>query len=296
MTPPNPRKLLPWAVRILWALLPFACGPGLAAALHDLEPAVRSTASVMLWTGWLVGAVASLVPHPIALTALRVVSPAAGAACAWAAFRQTGDDTTALVAGLALVAPAVAISFSAETGAWFVNGPAYPNERRFALRPPGPVLLGPMPLAWALTVGLPAAGALLIADGSYIAGGAALGVGVGAGVVLLRALYGLARRWVVFVPAGLVLHDPLALVDPVLFRRKEIEVLRAAPADSAALDLTKGALGLALELILLEKVPMALVKPGEALGEQGASAQLMFSPSRPGQVLAEARTRRFPVE
>lgn len=289
------QRVLPWTLRIVWAVLPFTCGPGLAYALRDLDAPIRSTASVILWAGWLVGAIASLVPHPVALTALRVVAPAGAVACGWAAFQQSGDDAALRLGGLAVVLPALAICFSAETGGWFVNGPAYPNERRFALRPPGPVLFGPLPLAWALTVGLPAAGALLIAAGSYVVGGVVLVVGVAAAAVLLRALYGLARRWVVFVPAGFVLHDPLALVDPVLFRRKEIEVLRPAPADTDALDLTKGALGLALEMFLLEKVPMALVKPGHAIGEQGASARLMFSPSRPGQVLAEARSRRIPV-
>ena len=296
MTLPNAQRVLPWALRIVWALVPFACGPGLAAALHDLDPAVRSTASVLLWAGWLVGAVASLVPHPVALTALRVVAPAGAVACGWSAFHQAGGDTSARVAGLALIVPALGIAFAAETGGWFINGPAYPNERRFALRPPGPVVFGPLPLAWALTIGLPCAGALLIAAEVFVIGGIALTVGLGVAVVLLRALYGLARRWVVFVPAGFVLHDPLALVDPVLFSRKQIEVMRAAPADTAALDLTRGALGLALELVLREKVPMSLVKPGQVLGEQGASAQLMFTPSRPGQVLAEAEARRLPVQ
>ena len=295
MTSPNAQRVLPWTLRVAWAALPFTCGPGLAHALRDLDAPIRSTASVILWAGWLVGAVASLVPHPVALTALRVVAPAGAVACGWAALQQSGGDASLRLGGLALVVPVLAICLSAETGGWFVNGPAYPNERRFALRPPGPVLFGPLPLAWALAVGLPTAGTLLIAAGAYAVGGVVLAVGAAGAGVLLRAMYGLARRWVVFVPAGMVLHDPLALVDPVLFRRKEIDVLRPAPADTEALDLTKGALGLAVEMLLFEKVPMALVKPGHAIGEQGASAQLMFSPSRPGQVLAEAASRRIRV-
>ena len=295
MTLPNTQRVLPWALRIVWALLPFTCGPGLAAALHDLDATIRSTASVLLWAGWLVGAIASLVAHPVALTAVRVVAPAGAVACAWAALQQSGDDVALRLAGFTVIVPLLAIVFAAETGAWYVNGPAYPNERRFALRPPGPVLLGPLPLAWAVAIGLPTAGLLLLAAGSYIPGAVVLLLGIAAAAVLLRAIYGLAKRWVVFVPAGFVLHDPLAVVDPVLFRRKEIEALRPAPAGSEALDLTKGALGLALELVLLEKVPMALVKPGHAMGEHGASAQLMFTPSRPGRVLAEAAARRIPA-
>jgi hypothetical protein len=50
-----------------------------------------------------------------------------------------------------------------------------------------------------------------------------------------------------------------------------------------------------LELILAEKVAMVLVTPGHRKGSAGASARLLFTPSRPGAVLAEARARRLPV-
>jgi hypothetical protein len=93
----------------------------------------------------------------------------------------------------------------------------------------------------------------------------------------------------------MVLHDPLTLLDPALFPRKTIETLRPAAADSDSLDLTMGALGLTLELILTEKIPMTRTKPGKVFGEQGASARLLFTPTRPGQVLAEATRRRVPV-
>jgi len=71
--------------------------------------------------------------------------------------------------------------------------------------------------------------------------------------------------------------------------------LRPAPADSDSLDLTMGAPGLALELLLTEKVPMTLVKPEERRGEPGASARLLVTPSRPGRVMAEAAERSIPV-
>ena len=71
--------------------------------------------------------------------------------------------------------------------------------------------------------------------------------------------------------------------------------MRPAPAGSDSLDLTQGALGLAVELVLLQKIDMTRVKPGRLAGEQGASARLLFTPTRPGQVLAEAGRRRVPV-
>ena len=51
--------------------------------------------------------------------------------------------------------------------------------------------------------------------------------------------------------------------------------------------------GLALELLLLDKVELTLVKPGVRAGEPGRTTRLLFTPTRPGAVLEQARTRRI---
>ena len=66
---------------------------------------------------------------------------------------------------------------SAFTGAVFVNGSAYGDERRLPLRPPAALLLGPLELAWAVCVIGTVAGPLLLAAGSWIVGALALVVG-----------------------------------------------------------------------------------------------------------------------
>lgn len=281
-------RLLPWLVRAAWGVLPLVAGPSLAAALDPRSGAVRTVATIGLWAAWTLVLLASLVPHPIALTTLRIGAPAgalatiapvlAGEGSAWAA------GAGAVAAGLTMLP---------ETAVWFVNGPAYVNERRLPLRAPGPLVLGPIPLAWAVVVAAPVGAALLLAAEQWVLGGLAGLVGLPAAVVLARSLHSLSRRWVVFVPAGLVLHDPLSLVDPVLFPSKVVESLAPAPADTDALDLTQGAMGLALELSLKEKIPMALTRRGGQDIETGSSARLMFTPTRPGLVLAEARRRRI---
>jgi hypothetical protein len=264
--------LLSWALRAAWAVLPFTVADMPAAA----------------WGAWTVVVVATLVPHPVSLTAVRIAAPAA---VAWAAWTRSG-------AAVVVAVMVVGVAFAAETAVYFVNGTAYPNERRFPLRPPGFLLFGPLQVAWALAVGLPAAGAVLLAADRVVLGIVVLVVGLPIAAVLVRALHGLSRRWVVFVPAGLVLHDSAAVADPVLFQRPVVETLRLAPAGTDSLDLTKGALGPALELVLREKVPMVLAAPGRrgSVGEAGASARLLLSPTRPGAVLREAAARRLVLE
>lgn len=287
----SPTRLLTLLLRIGWAVLPLTVGSALATALDSRLRSVQVAGSTLAWVVWAVALVATLVPHPVSLTMVRVVAPAVLAVAAWCAI-DGAVSALALVSSLVVLA----VAFAAETGVVFVNGPAYPNERRFPLRAPGPVLLGTVQLAWAVAVGAPVAAVLLLALERWVAGGVALVVGVPLAVVAWRALHALSRRWFVFVPAGVVLHDTHALLDPVLFQRKVVEALRLAPADTDSLDLTKGAPGLAVELVLREKVPMVLTVPGRRGGESGSSARLLFSPTRPGAVLTEAAARRLPVE
>jgi hypothetical protein len=275
-------------VRLLWLVLPFTAGPALADALDGASTPVRTLASTGLWLAWAAGVVAVLVPRPIGLTVLRVLAPAALVASLAAA---AGGHTS--VAGLVVSALLALAAVTPEVASVFVNGAAYPNERRYPLRAPGPLLLGPIELTWIVVVVGVCAGPLLLAARQWVLGGTALVVGPPAAWLLARSLHLLSRRWAVLVPAGLVLHDPMSLRDPVLFPRATIDVVHPAPADTDSLDLTHRSLGLALELVLREKVPMTLVRPGRRAGEEGASARLLFSPARPGAFLAAAAERRL---
>lgn len=283
-------RLVPWLVRALWAVLPFTVGPTLAAALDPASEPVRVVASLGLWAGWSVGMLAAFVPLPMSLTALRMLAPAALAAVIAAAL--AGHESALAVGWAALV---VAWAFSPALGERSVNGPAYPNERRYLLRAPGALLAGGLPLFWALAVVGVCAGPLLLAARNWVLGGIAVVLGAPLAVLLVRSVHGLARRWVVFVPAGLVLHDPMNLVDPVLFRRQVVVALGPATVGTAALDLSQKAPGLALEMVLTEVVTLSLMKPGQRLGQATTTDRLLFTPTRPGAVLDEARARRFTV-
>ncbi|MDP1807217.1 MAG: hypothetical protein Q8K72_18720 [Acidimicrobiales bacterium] len=282
-------RLLPWLVRGLWAGLPFTTGPALAAALDSASRPVQLVASTLLWLGWAVGMVATFAPHPLALTALRVVAPAAVVAAVAAAI--AGEPSALAVAWAGV---ACAWAFAPAIGAMCVNGPAYPNERRFLLRPPGPLLAGPLPLAWALSVAGIAAGPLLLAAKQWVLGGVVLLVGWPLAALLLKSIHNLARRWAVFVPAGMVLHDPVVLFDPTLFSRQAITAFRpATPADTGSYDLSQRAPGLAIQVELAEMTTITLLKPGRREGVAIHAGGLRFTPTRPGAVLEEARRRRL---
>lgn len=290
----TPMTALPWLVRAAWLVLPFATGPALAAALDPRSAAVRATASAALWLGWVLVVVALLVPHPLGLTSLRLAAPAAMAAAVAAALTGEADSVDVALA-LTSTTVVTALALLPETGTWLVNGGAYGNERRHLLRPPRALLLGPIPLAWAVLLLGVVSGPLLIAAGRPVAGGLALAVGFPVALLLGRALHSLTQRWAVLVPAGLVLKDHFAVVDPVLLRRVDIEVLRRAPPGTDALDLTAGAPGPALEARLNEAVPLVRVVLGTRRSEPGRSAAMRFTPSRPGLVLTDARARRIRI-
>ncbi len=121
---------------------------------------------------------------------------------------------------------------------------------------------------------------------------------VGAVVVVAgaRSLHQLARRWVVLVPTGLVVHDSFTMPEPQLFLRTSIARLGPALADAAtaADDLTAGAPGLAIALELTEPLEV-LVRTSGRGSETRATSALLITPSRPVRLLEAARAHRIPV-
>ncbi|MBW8827535.1 MAG: hypothetical protein JF603_14465 [Acidobacteria bacterium] len=285
---PN-RSWVPWLARVAWLSLPVTAGSVVADALAGRAPAVRLVAALLLWAGWAAVVLALLLPRPLGLVAIRVAAPAALAIAAWAAI-DSGRGTL-FVAPTAVVA---IVAFLPETGRWLVNGTAYGDERLHLLRLPASLLAGPVELAGLLIPIAVLAGPLLLAARAWVAGAVALAAGLPLAVVLVRALHALTLRWLVMVPAGIVVKDHLVLGDPVLFRRTDVTSIRVAPADTDATDLTAGAFGLALELRLRSPVEVAVVT-GRATTGVTELVAVLVTPTRPGAMLADAGAGRLPV-
>jgi hypothetical protein len=287
-----------WSFAAVWATLALTAGPALADALDSRGHPFRSTASVGLWLIWVATLVAALVPRTVTLTLIRIVAPAAIVAAAWAAAATPSlgaDDAVALVA----TTLAAAVAFAPAVGDEFVNGSSYGHERRLPLRAPAALLIGPIELIWTAVVAGAVAGPLLMAVGAWAAGTVALVLGWTAAWWGARSLHTLARRWLVFTPAGIVVHDQLAVVEAMLVLRNQVASLGPALADSRARDLTQGAPGLALELgtrepVAISPTPRRRWRGQDAVVSQDVTA-VLFTPTRPGVVLVEAAARHFPV-
>jgi hypothetical protein len=283
-----------WFLRVAWALLAVVAAPAFRDVLHGRSGAVQVVAAAGLWTGWVVVLAAALVPSPASLTVVRVLAPGAVLAGVVAAF--AGASAPAAVAALGLSAVAVILAFTAEVGGLFVQAGAYGDESRFVLRPPGPLVAGPLEVAWLALAVAVGAGPLLLAARAWIAGAVLTVVGVVLAVLLGRRFHRLTLRWFVFVPAGVVVRDPLVLADTAMFRRADVLQLGLALADTAATDLTGRALGPAIEVDLGGRGRITLT--GTLAERQGHGVDIdgfLVSPSRPGRLLAEAERRSYPV-
>ena len=293
-SPPLWRSL--WPLRAIWLSLPVLMGPALADALAVHSRPVQVVGSLLAWTIWGATLGAMLIPRSVTLTMVRVAVPGGFVVAAWAAISADRPGWAAVgiaagaVAVLALAGPGVADGF--------VDGSSYGNERRVALRVPFALLVGPVPMAWAVAAAGAVSGPLLLAARQWVVGALALVVGIPAVVVVVVRMHVLSRRWLVFVPAGVVVHDPLTLVEPILLPRHALSRMGPAMADSdadaGAVDTTGGALGLALELRASEPFSVEL-RRGRAREEREDVTGMLVTPTQPATTLAIAAEHRLPV-
>ncbi|MFT4989104.1 MAG: hypothetical protein ACI88C_002597 [Acidimicrobiales bacterium] len=284
-----------WALRALWFLLPLTVGQAGSDAIASADHAVPFVMTAGLWILWAAGMVATMVPVPVTLTAIRVLAAGTIPLATWALVDTDAAAISILAIGHAAALGLVALN--SLVGDRFVDGSSYGDERRMLLRPPSQIGYALAPVVTALMVTGAAAGPLLLANKQWILGVIAMALGAGALAVGLRALNQMSQRWVIFVPTGMVIHDLTMMTEPVLFRRTAIERLGAAIAGSPARDLSNTAAGLLLECELTDPAPLGLRDGG---GRSGATLtdvrRFLFCPSRPGDLLDEAERRNIPTD
>ncbi len=286
-------RWFPWALRLVWVATAAAGSTAVAEAVDGRSDPVRLLATWGAAAGWVVGVAAMAFPAVVTLTATRVVVPLAVAVAIAAAFGGASVLPGALFVALAVAAALLA--FAAELGRAFVQASAYGAESRFPLRPPLGFAIAAV-VAWCLWAAALVTGPLLLAARSWVAGAIVSVVAVAATWMLVRRWHLLSRRWLVLVPAGLVVHDPVVLGETIMLRRSQVAEVGLAPADTEALDLTGPASGHAVEIRTREMITALM--PPDAEHPTGRAIHLralLVAPSRPGRFLADAATRRLPV-
>jgi hypothetical protein len=288
----QPERLVHWAAIAVWIAVFLALGPAPSDGLDGWDRNELILDWLMQST-WFIGVLICLaLPAPITLTATRIAVPATIPVAIWAAVES--DDTTTAIVASALTMVTSALVLSSAFGDRFIDGASYGDERRFALRPPGPVLICLLAPTWAVTVAAALAGPLFLADRQWVLGAVLVAVGWPIAFLAGRALNNLTQRFVVFVPNGFVVHDLQSMAEPVLFQQREIAGIGPALADTTAADMTNAALGLALELKFGSAIELPVVT-GRSTTEDQSLRAILISPSRPASLMQVAQERGLPI-
>ena len=281
-------QILLFGLRVIWIVFPLGVGPLLADGLNPFEEAPRSVLSVVLWVLWGLVLFSTFIPRPLSLTVVRFGTVTAGVLVLWAC--TSSATSSVIVTALIFVAVALLASSNATVGDVFVDQISYGDEKRFLLRSSAAVTGFLRPATYLVSVAGFICGPYLLAEKYFVVGAIICVVGFPLTFFGLRSLHQLNRRWVVLVPAGLVLHDHLALNEPTLFQKSKIDLIGPASIDTGATDFTQGAYGLALEVRCESQHdvwPAAVNQETEMVTIDA----FLFTPVRPDSFLSEATGR-----
>lgn len=245
------RRLEPGTVVVAVALAAWII-VGLASPWADLSEdqstAVIATLMAWGWVSWTAVAIALLVPSPISATIVHVVTP-------WAVLCAAIDVDPVALFGSLVAMITVRSSVLVDR---MVQGGAYGREVRHALRTPWPQV-APAVVAWATWSGALIGGTLALARGQWWIGVPVTAVGLVLSRTVPRRLHQLFRRWLVVVPAGLVIHDHLVLAETIMAPRARVKSVRVTDTSGDNADFTGGVPGsrLAIELTQPDKVVLS---------------------------------------
>ena len=282
------KSVLLWLARVLWILV-AALSENIISELVNVDSSIGSIiAEIIVWSLWFVTFLALLVPATISLTVIRTLGvlfiSVIGLELITAEFSMFTRASLVAIIGCLLV-----YFFSALLGDVMINGSAYGSEKRFILKPPTFMLFTYLAIIWGLFIVLSITTIQLLIQNNLI-GYLTLITVSALGFFGGKILHQFSRRWLVFVPAGFVIHDPLFLNNSVLFKRNNIEHLTTSgirTIDDETIDLTGGSSGLSSSLKTKEEITIDL----KSEKTQAETRNIRFAASLPGLVLKEARSR-----
>ncbi|MBT95156.1 MAG: hypothetical protein CL431_04215 [Acidimicrobiaceae bacterium] len=281
------------AFRLAWIPIPLFGYGVFDSALSDKSETVQVTIAIGLWVLWSLVLLISLVPSVSLLTLYRVIVPISVVVAIWGSLEA--QMATASIFLIFCSTVCSSISLLPSIGYWHINGSSYGDEIRLPLRPPAPLLLGPIPLAWLVLASTIIFPIVFLASERYVSGLITLMVGSGLSYFSYQSLSALSNRWLVFVPAGVVLHDNMILSDPFLVRKSMIKQMGPAFTSTTSTDLTMSSVGMCLEVELHEEVELALQVNPLSLPEVTKVHSFFICPSLLSKTLREASERSIPT-
>jgi hypothetical protein len=142
-----------------------------------------------------------------------------------------------------------------------------------------------LPLTWAPMVACALIGPLALAARSWILGTVLTALAIALAVVLAKRYHRLSKRWLVLVPAGVVLHDHFLLAETNMLSKVDIGSAGLALVGTEAANFTGNALGPVVEIRLRELTTFVLAAPPRGQTRALHVQSFLISPTRPGRTL-----------
>lgn len=285
-----------WILRITVFALVLAV-PLLDGALGDMNDATRVVVSSGLWTLWAGALLCVLVPSSSSLTVLRLVVPAHTTTMVMIVIAN-GEVSGSTVFAVALGIVAIVATMSGDVGRHWVQLSAYGDERRFLLACP-PAMIVAQVLTWIVWFTL-ASGAVITLTAKDPSG-AVTAIGIAAALLSVAGLrvlpprfHRFSRRWLVWVPAGLVVHDHVVLAETAMMSKRSVAAvdLWHPGSEPEPLDVTGGPRRPGVVVSLHDAETMILAPTKEHPGGHALHVRsFVVRPTRLAPALAELTAR-----
>jgi len=275
---------------VVWASRLSVIATGLAVpllnnALRQMSSLTGISSTVGIWLLWSIALLCTLVPSSSALTAIRLALPTIFVIVAAAAVAI--GISSGVAAALAISLLASLLIFSGDIGDSFVQLAAYGDERRYLLRCP-PAMLLVQVLSWLVWLTLTIVAINLLAGDALILGAIVAIVALLLAIVLPRRFHRFSRRWLVSVPAGLVIHDHVVLAETAMFMNNAVIEVGIDLAPSEAADLSGKCSGVGLLIALKDFDTVVLAATPKTPGGSAIHVKSMrVCPTRPGRAITE---------
>lgn len=245
-----------WVARVAWvalALIPSGIAPTLAS--HGRSAQV--VFSLGAWALWGLGTLAIFWLSPYSLSALRMVAPLVAAGLVGFIFASLStfndvalSDVAWPLVGIAVAVLALACIFLPAFGSLHVQASAYGDEKRLLLRVPA-TQIAPIAVSYLVMVAFPLTALFAVGGEVWWLAALCLAPTFLLFRVVVKRLHRFSRRWLVVVPAGVVVHDELLLAETFMVRTTAVTRVELSATSGEALNLTGDIAGARRQMLLV---------------------------------------------